>query len=73
MKNINHIKYFKNIKNISNIKKRRLAFKKRSDNRLLKNRGYRDFIAKVKSKKRSDDDFLEQIELIYLNSLAQKG
>ncbi|MGL2704368.1 hypothetical protein ACQJ7M_06380 [Helicobacter pylori] len=70
MKNKNHIKHFKNIKNISNIKKKRLAFKKRNDERLLKNRGYRDFIAKVKSKQQSDDDFLEQAELLYLNSLA---
>ncbi|WRB07426.1 hypothetical protein KVJ62_06705 [Helicobacter pylori] len=70
MKNINHIKHFKNIKNISNIKKRRLAFKKRNDERLLKNRGYRDFIEKVKSKPRNDDDFLEQVEIFYLNSLA---
>ncbi|MGN8467357.1 hypothetical protein ACR9LS_07525 [Helicobacter pylori] len=70
MKNINHIKHFKNIKNISNIKKRRLAFKKRNDERLLKNKGYRDFIAKVKNKKQNDDDYLEQAEFIYLNSLA---
>ncbi len=70
MKNINHIKHFKNIKNISNIKKRRLVFKKGNNERLLKNRGYRDFIAKVKNKQASDDDFLEQMELLYLNSLA---
>ncbi|WQS38514.1 hypothetical protein KVD33_06635 [Helicobacter pylori] len=70
MKNINHIKHFKNIKNIINIKKRRLAFKKRNDERLFKNKGYRDFIAKVKSKPQSDDDYLEQLEFIYLNSLA---
>ncbi|WRA81948.1 hypothetical protein FE341_05920 [Helicobacter pylori] len=70
MKNINHFKHFKNIKNISNIKKRRLALKKGNNERLLKNRGYRDFIAKVKSKKQSDDDFLEQAELSLLNSLA---
>ncbi|GAA8408068.1 hypothetical protein HpDR45_14880 [Helicobacter pylori] len=63
---MNHIKHFKNIKNISNIKKRRLAFKKRNDERLLKNRGYRDFIAKVKSKKQSDDEILEILELSYL-------
>ncbi|EJB49452.1 hypothetical protein [Helicobacter pylori] len=66
MKNINHIKHFKNIKNISNIKKKRLLFK-RKDERLLRNRGYRDFVAKVKSKPRSDDDFLEQVEIFYLN------
>ncbi|EJC34988.1 hypothetical protein [Helicobacter pylori] len=70
MKNINYIKHFKNIKNISNIKKNRLAFKKRNNEKLLKNRGYRDFIAKVKSKKQNDDDFLEQMELLYFNSLA---
>ncbi|WQR86172.1 hypothetical protein KVC11_07410 [Helicobacter pylori] len=69
MKNINHIKHFKNIENI---KKKRLAFKKSKKRALefLKNKGYRDFIAKVKNKQQSDDDFLEQIELIYLNSLA---
>ncbi|WQX82749.1 hypothetical protein KVM77_01040 [Helicobacter pylori] len=70
MKNISYIKHFKNIKNISNIKKRRLAFKKRNNERFLKNRGYRDFIAKVKSKTRNDEDFLEQAEIFYLNSLA---
>ncbi|WQV45343.1 hypothetical protein KVK85_04815 [Helicobacter pylori] len=70
MKNINYIKHFKNIKNISNIKKRRLAFKKRNDERLLRNKGYRDFLAKVKSKPRNDDDYLEQMEFLYLNSLA---
>ncbi|WRB06339.1 hypothetical protein KVL72_01020 [Helicobacter pylori] len=67
MKNINNIKHFKNIKNISNIKKRRLAFKKRNNERLLKNKGYRDFIAKVKNKKQSDDNYLERIELLHLN------
>ncbi|MGL2681315.1 hypothetical protein ACQJ67_00505 [Helicobacter pylori] len=67
MKNINFIKHFKKVENI---KKKRLAFKKRNDERLLKNKGYRDFIAKVKSKQRNDDDYLEQLELIYLNSLA---
>ncbi|PUD46112.1 hypothetical protein [Helicobacter pylori] len=66
MKNINHIKHFKNIKNISNIKKRRLAFKKGNDERLLKNRGYRDFIVKIKSKKQNDEDYLEQVEIFYL-------
>lgn len=65
MKNINHIKHFKNIRNI---KKRRLAFKKRNNERLLKNRGYRDFIAKVKSKKSSDEAVLENLELSYLNA-----
>ncbi|RVZ56216.1 hypothetical protein EC565_07945 [Helicobacter pylori] len=67
MKNINLIKHFRNVENI---KKKRLARKKRNDERLLKNRGYRDFIAKVKSKKRSDDDYLGQVEFLYLNSLA---
>ncbi|WQS37075.1 hypothetical protein KVC07_06560 [Helicobacter pylori] len=67
MKNINLIKHFKKIENI---KKKRLAFKKRNNERLLKNRGYRDFIAKVKSKPQNDEDYLEQAELLYLNSLA---
>ncbi|MUU19753.1 hypothetical protein [Helicobacter pylori] len=59
--------YIKNFKNIENIKKKRLAckkFKKRSLE-LLKNKGYRDFIAKVKSKQRSDDEILEILELSY--------
>ncbi len=67
MKNINLIKHFKNIKNI---KKKRLAFKK-ADKRalgLLKNKGYRDFIAKVRSKRQSDDEIVENLELSYLNA-----
>ncbi|WQZ97339.1 hypothetical protein E5K82_06940 [Helicobacter pylori] len=65
MKNINLIKHFKNVENI---KKKRLACskaKKRSLE-LLKNRGYRDFIIKIKSKQRSDDAILETLELSYL-------
>ncbi|WQR79227.1 hypothetical protein KVD17_01225 [Helicobacter pylori] len=62
MKNINFIKHFRNVENI---KKKRLAFKKGNDERLLKNKGYRDFIAKVKSKKQSDDAILENLELSY--------
>ncbi|WRB43038.1 hypothetical protein KVM34_06775 [Helicobacter pylori] len=65
MKNINLIKHFKNVENI---KKKRLACskaKKRSLE-LLKNRGYRDFITKIKSKQRSDDAILETLELNYL-------
>ncbi|WP_208386742.1 hypothetical protein [Helicobacter pylori] len=65
MKNINLIKHFKKVENI---KKKRLAFKKRNDERLLKNRGYRDFVAKVKSKKLSDNEVLENLELSYLNA-----
>ncbi|WRE75747.1 hypothetical protein KVD91_00340 [Helicobacter pylori] len=70
MKNINHIKHFKNIKNISNIKKKRLAFKKANKRalNLLKNKGYRDFIAKIKNKNPSDDAILENLELSYLNA-----
>ncbi|ANT42580.1 hypothetical protein [Helicobacter pylori] len=60
--------YIKNFKNTENIKKRRLAFKKRNDERLLKNRGYRDFIAKVKSKLQNDEAVLENLELSYLNA-----
>ncbi len=62
MKNINLIKHFKNIENI---KKKRLAFKKVNKRALerLKNKGYRDFIAKIKSKKQSDDEILENLEL----------
>ncbi len=71
MKNINYIKHFKNIKNISNIKKRRLVFDKKTNKKalaLLENKGYRDFIAKVKSKKQSDDAIVENLELSYLNA-----
>ncbi|MEJ8620063.1 hypothetical protein MMN33_06745 [Helicobacter pylori] len=67
MKNINLIKHFRNVENI---KKKRLAFKKAKKRslELLKNRGYRDFIAKIKSKQRSDDRILEILELSYLNA-----
>ncbi|MUU46009.1 hypothetical protein [Helicobacter pylori] len=70
MKNINLIKHFRNVENI---KKKRSAFKNTKKRALecLKNKRYRDFIAKVKSKPRNDDDdYLEQLEIIYLNSLA---
>ncbi|WRB39157.1 hypothetical protein KVL30_01025 [Helicobacter pylori] len=65
MKNINLIKHFKKVENI---KKKSLAFKKAEKRslELLRNKGYRDFIAKVKSKQRSDDEILENLELIYL-------
>ncbi len=68
MKNVNYIKKFKNIERSK--KKRFLAFKKANNEALerLKNKGYRDFIAKVKSKKESDDEILENLELSYLNS-----
>ncbi len=67
MKNINLIKHFKKVENI---KKRRLAFKKdkKRSLELLKNKGYRGFISKVKSKKQSDDAILENLELSYLNA-----
>ncbi len=66
MKNVNYIKHFKNIENI---KKRRLSRKKAKEAlERLKNKGYRDFIAKVKSKKESDDEILENLELSYLNA-----
>ncbi len=67
MKNINLIKHFKNIENI---KKKRLAFKKANKRALerLKNKGYRDFIAKVRSKRQSDDEIVENLELSYLNA-----
>ncbi|WQV84991.1 hypothetical protein KVK67_00975 [Helicobacter pylori] len=67
MKNINLIKHFKNIENI---KKRRLAFKKSKKRALesLKNKGYRDFIAKIKSQRLSDDEIVENLELSYLNA-----
>ncbi len=61
--------YIKNFKNIENIKKKRLAHKKtKRALALLKNRGYRDFIAKVKSKRQSDDAIIENLELSYLNA-----
>ncbi|EQL73352.1 hypothetical protein [Helicobacter pylori] len=62
--------YIKNFKNIENIKKKCLAFKKAKKRslELLKNKGYRDFIAKIKSKRQSDDAILENLELIYLDA-----
>ncbi len=67
MKNTNLIKHFINVENI---KKKRLACKKANKEALncLKNKGYRDFIAKVKSKKESDDEIVENLELSYLNA-----
>ncbi|GHQ84805.1 hypothetical protein VN1237_08890 [Helicobacter pylori] len=67
MKNINLIKHFRNVENI---KKKRLACKKANKEALerLKNRGYRDFIVKVKNKNLSDDKILENLELSYLNA-----
>ncbi|MCQ2620804.1 hypothetical protein JT122_07890 [Helicobacter pylori] len=66
MKNTNLIKYFKN----KNIKKMRLACKNanKKASKLLRNKGYRDFIAKIRSKKQSDDAILENLELSYLNA-----
>ncbi|MDO7826126.1 hypothetical protein [Helicobacter pylori] len=60
--------YIKNFKNIENIKKKRLVCSKANERilKLLKNRGYRDFVAKIKSKQRSDDEILEILELRYL-------
>ncbi|MGN8392217.1 hypothetical protein ACR9KA_03135 [Helicobacter pylori] len=60
--------YIKNFKNIENTKKKRLAHKKANERvlKLLKNKGYRGFIAKVKSKQRSDDEILEILELSYV-------
>ncbi|MGT0072799.1 hypothetical protein [Helicobacter pylori] len=65
MKNRN---YIKNFKNIESIKKKRLAFKKanRTALKLLQNKGYRCFIAKVKNKQQSDDEIVENLELSYL-------
>ncbi|GAA8344210.1 hypothetical protein HpNP145_08060 [Helicobacter pylori] len=65
MKNINLIKHFRN----KNIKKKRLAHKKANERALslLKNKGYRDFIVKIKNKRQSDDEILEILELSYLN------
>ncbi|WP_033777669.1 hypothetical protein [Helicobacter pylori] len=67
MKNINLIKHFRNVENI---KKKRLVFKnvKKRSLKLLKNKGYRDFIVKIKRKQRSDDEILESLELSYLNA-----
>ncbi len=71
MKNINLIKHFKNIKNISNIKKSRLVFDKKTNKKalaVLENKGYRDFIAKIKSKPQSDDEIVENLEMSYINA-----
>ncbi|ADU80414.1 hypothetical protein [Helicobacter pylori] len=69
MENKNYIKHFKNIENI---KKKRLAHKKANKRslKLLKNRGYRDFIVKIKRKSLSDDEILEILELSYLNEIV---
>ncbi|ADO03386.1 hypothetical protein HPCU_01010 [Helicobacter pylori Cuz20] len=68
MKNINIV--IKNFKNIENIKKKRLACKKVNKIALerLKNKGYRDFISKIKSQRQSDDEKIENLELSYLNA-----
>lgn len=68
MKNVHYIKHLKNIKNIK--KKKRLSFKKADERSLkrLKNKGYRDFIAKVRSKRQSDDEIVQNLELSYLNA-----
>ncbi|RKV15261.1 hypothetical protein KVM52_01010 [Helicobacter pylori] len=60
--------YIKNFKNNENIKKKRLACSKANERslKLLKNKGYRDFIAKIKNKQQSDDVILEILELSYL-------
>ncbi|MGL2716102.1 hypothetical protein ACQJ70_06410 [Helicobacter pylori] len=65
MKNLNYVRHFRNIENI---KKKRLACKKAKKRslELLKNKGYREFIAKVKKKKQSDDAILESLELVIL-------
>ncbi len=65
MKNINLIKHFKNVETI---KKKRLACKNanKKASKLLRNKGYRHFIAKIKSKRQSDDGILEILELSYL-------
>ncbi|ANT42510.1 hypothetical protein [Helicobacter phage UKEN31U] len=55
---------------LKTLKKKRLACKKAKKRALdcLKNKGYRDFIAKVKNKRQSDDAILENLELSYLNA-----
>ncbi|GAA8365381.1 hypothetical protein HpDR4_02660 [Helicobacter pylori] len=65
MKNINLIKHFKNIEDI---KKKRLAHKKANKRalKLFNQKGYRNFIIKVKNKQQNDDAILENLELIYL-------
>ncbi|GAA7813230.1 hypothetical protein HpMS14_14920 [Helicobacter pylori] len=67
MKNVNLIKHFRKVENI---KKRRLSFKKANHQALerLKNKGYRDFIDKVKNKQQSDDEIVENLELSYLSA-----
>ncbi len=71
MKNVNFIKHFRYVENI---KKKRLARKKANREALerLKNKGYRDFIAKIKSKRLSDDEIVENLELSYLK-IWRKG
>ncbi|MGL2727512.1 hypothetical protein ACQJ6L_05750 [Helicobacter pylori] len=66
MKNINLI--IKHFKNIEYIKKKRLAHKKANKRalKLFNQKGYRNFIIKVKNKQQNDDAILENLELIYL-------
>ncbi|WP_100951397.1 hypothetical protein [Helicobacter pylori] len=66
MKNMNLVKHFRNVK--KNIKKKRFKKSKKRALDLLNNKGYRDFIAKIRSKKQSDDEVLENLELSYLNA-----
>ncbi|GAA7956272.1 hypothetical protein COL5_14620 [Helicobacter pylori] len=68
MKNKNIIKHFKKVENI---KKMRLAFDKKTNEKalaVLESKSYMDFIDKVKNKKQSDDEVLENLELSYLNA-----
>ncbi|MFP6279842.1 hypothetical protein ACLGD1_00655 [Helicobacter pylori] len=67
MKNIN----FKHFRKVENIKKMRLSCKKAKKRslELLKNKSYREFIAKIKNKKQSDDVILENLEMSYLNAM----
>ncbi len=64
MKNTNNIKNFKNIK-------KNILINKRSQLKALKildSQGYKNFIKRVKNKKQSDDETMENLELSYLNA-----
>ncbi|WP_097689577.1 hypothetical protein [Helicobacter pylori] len=62
---MNLIKHFKKIENI---KKKRLAHKKANERalKLFNQKGYRDFIVRVKSQRQSDNEIVENLELSYL-------
>ncbi|OPG31855.1 hypothetical protein BGL55_01005 [Helicobacter pylori] len=62
--------YIKNFKTTENIRKKRLACSKANKRalKLFDQKGYRDFIIKVKNKQQNDDEILEILELKLINA-----